>query len=481
MLKTLSIYLSVGIISATLSVIATFILTHTLSPAQYGMGMLFTSLIAMIATVCGMGMDCVFLRYFYEKNYQDRASFLLYICLFFIVFGIFIVFVVGSFFTSVTGKVFHLKGWLIWCLLTTGEIVFILQIFSSLIPRLYAKPSLYAIGQIFQKTTFLIAVVMLLLLTKKNSMVIIISQLISLGVCSFVLIYCYRNIWKFPTGLLQQLKFNHIKKLLYYGLPFSFSNSLALIFFNIDKFFLLKLSNSNELGIYTAAFVLSAPLETARSLFILAWMPRCHQLISEMPFKGKKIFHDTFHQALWVFTVMISVLILLKSVLVLFLGNKFHSAENIFGWLLLSIYFFGISDIVTAGILKSKKTYWNIIISLICLITNIIACYCLIPHLGAHGAAIANAISFCIFFLMRYIIGFQYYAFKIFRLKLFLYGAYLCGAITLSAQNVIEWQLLSMIIFILLSLWLEKKWLIKYFQKVYWSICRRLIQDVDLA
>src|SRR3990167_5340888 len=66
MLRTLSIYLSVGVISATMSLVASFLLTHTLSPSEYGMGMLFVSLIAMVSAVGSVGMDRVFFYKLYE-------------------------------------------------------------------------------------------------------------------------------------------------------------------------------------------------------------------------------------------------------------------------------------------------------------------------------------------------------------------------------------------------------------------------------
>ena len=454
-----------------MSLVASFLLTHTLSPSEYGMGMLFVSLIAMVSAVGSVGMDRVFLRHFYDKNYQDNIPLLLYCCLFFVALGVLTVFLIGSFFTNYMSAFFHLRGWVVWCLITIGEIVFILQIFSSLLPRLCEKPLLYAIGQLFQKASFLIAIMVLLFFSKKNSTVIIYSQLFSLGVCSAALIFFYKNTWKFPIELFRQLQYHSIKKLFYYGAPFIFSGSLLWISFNVDKFLLLKFSTADALGIYSAAFVLSMPLETIRSIFIVAWMPRCHQLLEEMPLKGKKVFHNTFHQVLWSFTVIISLLLLLKPLLGLFLGDAFRAAENIFGWLLLSIYFYGLSDIVTVGILKSKKTYWNIPISILCLLTNMIACYFFIPFWGVQGAAIANAISFGVFFLTRFVIGFWYYSFKIYYAPLFLYVLYLCVEILLANQNNVDWQCTVAILFLFVSFYLERKWMMNYvlsgFRKVY--------------
>ena len=465
MIRLLSVYLSLGLISGAISLAATSILTHTLSPVDYGIGMLFISSLQLIGMLCCMGMDRVFMRYFYEKKYRDNVSFLLYYCLSFVGIGFLIFFAITSFFTDFFTKFFHFNGWLIWSLAAIGVFFFILEIFASLMPRIQGRPSLYALGQIVQQSTFLFSIILFLSFSKKSGLIIINSQIIALAACSIVLIYFYKADWKIPKKLFRKLKLKDMKGLISYGTPFVFANGFTWIFFNIDKFLLLKWSNTYELGIYTAASVLSLPLEALRSTFMQAWMPRCNQLVTEAPFKEKEIFHKVFHKALWGFTLVTSILLLLKSVLILFLGNSFHQAETIFGWLLLSIYFYGLSDIVTAGILKSKRTVWNIAISFLCLSSNVVACYFLIPHLGARGAALANTISFGVFFIMRYIIGFQYYQFKIFRWKLILYTFYLCGAIELTNLNYFYWQLIIFIFFIFISFFSEKEWLMPYLKK----------------
>lgn len=460
MLKTLGTYFSLGLIPGVMWLITVFILTHSLLPADYGIGMLFVSSLELIGSLSGLGMDRVFMRFFYEKAYREKTGALLYSCLFFSAISIFCFYSILFFFSNTLSTVFHVNGLLVWLLMLIGTIAFILEIYASFMPRIQDKPGLYTLGQIMQQGIFLLSCGLFILFSEKSSLIIMISQVMGLSFCSILLITLYRKEWKIPNHFFQQFEIKEIKQFISYGSPFVFSGSLTWAFFNMDKFLVLKWSSAHALGIYTAAFALCSPFEMLRGVFILGWVPILNKQMVESPFKGKKILHDTFQQMLWVFTLVVSLLLLAKPIIVLFLGKQYAQSGNIVGWILISIFFYGLSDIVTAGIVKSKKTYWNIVISIICLIANAVSCYFLIPRYGAEGAAISNAMSFFLFFMMRYWIGFQYYVFKISAEKLVFYTVYLVCLIVLSDKNNIDFQVICFCSLIVFSFLIEKKWIL---------------------
>lgn len=455
MLKTLGAYFSLGLIPGVMWLITVFILTHSLSPADYGIGMLFVSSLELIGSLSSLGMDRVFMRFFYEKAYREKTALLLYSCLLFSAISIFCFYVILFFFSNTLSALFHLNGMLVWLLMLIGTIAFILEIYASFMPRFQDKPGLYTLGQIVQQGTFLLCCSLFIFFSKKSSVIIMISQVMGLSFCSMLLIAIYKKAWRVPNNLFQHLKTTEIKQFISYGIPFVFSGSLTWLFFNVDKFLVLRWSGAHALGIYTAAFALCSPFEMLRGVFVLGWVPMLNKQMVESPFKGKKVLHDTFQQMLWVFTVVVSLLLLVKPIIILFLGKEYAQSENIFGWVLLSIYFYGLSDIVTAGIVKSKKTYWNIVISILCLITNVVFCYMLIPKYGAEGAAVANAISFFLFFMMRYLIGFQYYVFKVRKDKLVFYTFYLIFLIVMSEENNVDLQVIGVFSFVVFSILME--------------------------
>jgi len=465
-LKLLSVYFSGALIASIFITAATFVLTHTLSPAEYGKGMLFISSFWILFFICSPGMNQVLMRYFYEPQYHQKTSTLLYRCLLFSAITTSLIAFVLFIFRAIGTHLFNFSGTLTWSLLMVGAVLSIVLNFAQLIPRLHEQPRVYAISQIINPAVYLTVIVFFLWINQKNALAIIIGQLSALTVTNVFLIRYYRKIWVPPPNFLTHFKSSEIKKFVFFGFPFVLSSGLDWFFFNLDKFLVLRWSNYAEVGIYTAAFALSSPLDAVKSLFTTAWIPRCNQLLVKMPFKGKKVFQDTFQKSLWAFTAFALFLLLLKPFLLLFLGKEFRSAGDIFGWLLLGPYFFGLSEIVVAGILKSQKTYWNILISLLSVLTNAAACYWLIPLIGAKGAAIASAFSFGVFFLLRYIIAFRYYTFKIIRWKLIGYVLYLCIAIQIANFNYLTLQLGSIMLFLLLSGVLERSWLQPYYRAI---------------
>lgn len=183
---------------------------------------------------------------------------------------------------------------------------------------------------------------------------------------------------------------------------------------------LLKWSSFHELGIYTAAFDLTFPLVMLQNVFTTAWVPKMNQLMISDEEGTKDTLSKTFRNTAWILMLSALALVLSKHIIVLFLGPNFRAAANLFPWLLFIPFFYALSEISVAGIVKSKKSLWNIPISLICLATNVMGCYFLIPRFGAKGAAIAVSMSFALFFILTTSIAFKYYRFKIHYLELIL-------------------------------------------------------------
>ncbi|OGT48082.1 MAG: hypothetical protein A3E82_06940 [Gammaproteobacteria bacterium RIFCSPHIGHO2_12_FULL_38_11] len=402
-------------------------------------------------------MDRVFARYFYETKYINQTPLLLYQCLMFIGINITIVALLLFFFREGISKMFGFSPELTWLILIIGVIINILLNFASLIPKMFQQGYLFSIGEISTPFLFLICIVPFMIFHEKNALSIVTSQCIAMTTTLIILVCIYKNVWTPPKKILSVVEITEIKRFIFYGFPFIFSSGLDWLFFNLDKFLLLRWSSYYALGIYTAAFSLSSILETGKSIFMSAWIPQCNKIFVESPFRGKKIFHDTFHTILWSFTIILLLLLLLKPVLILFLGKEYYAAGSVYGWLLLGVYFFILSEIVVAGLLKYEKTCWNIAISLLSVGINIIACYFLIPYFGAEGAAIANAFGFFIFFILRCYIAFLYYPFRIIWPMFFSYVAFIIIAICLTNKNFIYSYYCYFTFFIIYSFVLEKK------------------------
>ena len=422
MTRLLFSYLTGALLTGLVGILGTFLLTRMLSPAVYGEGMLFVSTLECLFFLCNFGMDQVFVRHFYEPIYRHKLSLLLYRCIALVLLNTIFIFLI----LALTGAekplfiAFHIhdsSNWFYYLLI--GTLLFVFLRFAQLIPRLLEKPKIYSAANFVKGIFFLGSALLFIDSGHKSANVIIYAQLLAMAIAVCLLIFIYRKEWiTLSTSYQELFEKTEIKNFLYYGFPFIFSLSLSYLFNNIGKFMLLKWSNFHELGIYTAAFDLASPLVMLQSVFTTAWAPKMNQLMISGAEQAKTTLSKTFRNTVWILTLSALVLIFFKKIIVLFLGVKFRAAADIFPWLLFIPYFYALSEITIAGIVKFKKSIWNIPISLICLVVNLTGCYFLIPKLGAKGAAISVSMSFALFFILRTSIAFKYYRFKIRYLEL---------------------------------------------------------------
>lgn len=451
-------YLFGGMASGMVALLSTFLMTHSLTAEIYGKGMLFISLMNILYLLSNAGMDQVFVRFFYEPKYKNNMPVLLYRCL---LIGVLSFLIVSTFCI-----LFHV-GLLHWLelqspglisMLLLATVLLLLFRFMQLIPRLREQAKIYNLTNFFTQLLFLLIFILTLYLLGQNYWCIIISQIVSIAlVLSWLIILYHKEL--FFSSLKTEAIFEprELKEFLKYGTPSLFSLSLTWLFVNLDKFFILKWSNYYELGIYTAAFALSAPLELLQLTFNTAWAPRMNQMLIHSPVESKAVFSLTFEKLNFVLTVVFLILVLGKDWLVLLLGPNFHDAADIYPWLLFCPYFRTLSEVVFAGIVKSKKTVWNVFFSLCAVGANCLGCFLLIPYLGGKGAAISVGISFGVFFIARLLIAFRYYSFKVTYFKFIIYTGLIGIFIAVPSH-----QLTRLALFILITgyaLLLERKWL----------------------
>jgi O-antigen/teichoic acid export membrane protein len=458
MIKLLFTYLFGGAASGVVSILSTFLITRMFSTEAYAKAMLFSSLLNILFCFCNMGMDQVFVRYFYEINYKHKLSLLFLRCLSVVFLGVVFVSFVLFFLGHDLLQWLEIDDPILIPLLVMGMILFSLHRFTQLISRLKEQAILYGVADFVGAISFLMIFLTFFYVFSTDYLTLIFSRLISMALVVVWLLFLYRkDILPIAKTKEPFFQLEELKVFLKYGTPSLFSLSLAWLFINLDKYFILKYSSYHELGIYTAAFDLASPLVFIQSAFTTAWAPRMNNMLIHRPFKSKKIFFSTFEKLSAALTCLFLALVFFKNDLILILGSNFHPAVNVFPWLLFAPYFWALSEVVVAGIVKSKKSYWSMPISFAAVCVNIMGCCLLIPMMGATGAAISSALSYFIFFLARWAIAFRYYPFKIYYAKFATYLVFICAYIVFSDRAKYSLTLLFMV----MVLFFEYKWLLK--------------------
>ncbi|MDC0534199.1 lipopolysaccharide biosynthesis protein [Francisellaceae bacterium] len=402
--------------TAIISFMTVPILTRILDPSNYGKGGLYLTIVTFLFYICNIGLDMGYMRFFFEKNSKLDKIQLFYQCLL-IVFILYLIVVCVFFLNRRYVLDFFFEGDSIGiCLaIMLGLLFFILNRFSMLSLRIQQRAFLYSLAQILNALiNFLGIIIFYYGYDIVNFTLIVYSQFFSLFCVSLLLILLDLERWKikkyFRISVTHWSQFNATFK---YSWPFLFSFLIIWGMQYIDRIFLIKLSSFDQLGIYSAAFSLTAPMVMFQGIFTTMWAPIGNKILIDNSFKGKYIYHVLYKNMSILMFLGVVFVFSIKDVLIYVLGENFRGAVYIFLWLLFLPIFNLLSQLLNAGIIKSKKTKWNIWASTLGFIVNLIACYVLIPSLHALGAAISLVAGSFMFFLVKMLSNYINYPFKI--------------------------------------------------------------------
>jgi len=106
-----------------------------------------------------------------------------------------------------------------------------------------------------------------------------------------------------------------------------------------------------------------------------------------------------------VMTFVFIVVVISKNIILFFIGDNYKGASSLISFLLFIPIMYTMSETTTIGISFKRKTKYNLIISSVVAMINLILNFILVPKIGALGASIATAISYLVFFWMRTLIS----------------------------------------------------------------------------
>ncbi len=401
------------IIGAFISFITVPVTSYLVSADQFGLSNMFTLANNIITLIVVVGIDQAFVREYNET--EDRKK-LLFNSLFIpflatIVIGLILV-VFRTQFAQILFDNAQMTQPIILLALCTP--LFIIEKFMLLTLRMKEKALQYSVWNIISKALNLVLVIVLLLTYKRNFESIVYASIFSQLIVSLILLYVCRK----DIGISRKyIDKKQIKVLIRYGLPLVPATVIGWGLNSMDSIFLRVMTNYTELGYYGVALKVANVLTLFQTSFTSFWAPMA------LRWKVQKEKNEKFELVSdGVACVMGTILILIltfKGIIPLIFGEGYGSIIYIIPFLLFHPIFYTMSETTTLGITFSKKTSYNIIISVVSMVVNLILNTILIPIYGAIGAAIATGISYLVFFWARTIISRKlWYSFTI---KKFIY------------------------------------------------------------
>jgi O-antigen/teichoic acid export membrane protein len=138
------------------------------------------------------------------------------------------------------------------------------------------------------------------------------------------------------------------------------------------------------------------------------WVPTSYEHYEKHP-EDKTLYEKMFKYLSFVLIFCGLGLIAAKDIIVLILNKTYVEAASIMPFLVFIPIMYILSEITYLGINFTKKTYWHIVIFGILLLLCPLLNYIFVPWLGVKGAALAVALSYTIYFVLRTVIANRLY------------------------------------------------------------------------
>jgi len=371
------------------------IITYYLLPSDFGVIAIYMLVISILGMLYNPGIISATLRLYYDNEADSDENKILIgsSVLFLLILPVFLA-ILSLFFGESLFNIFF-KNFKFW---PYG----FFAVIASITPQITRFWSTLWVARQKTKRVAIISLIRILLAISISLVLIVIFKMGAMGrilglfignVVIFLIVVF--DIFKFT-----KFKFS-IKKLgtiLLLGFPLVFSVFSYVIMNSSDKYMLEQMVSLRELGIYDIAYTYSAV-----PLFILVGFSQMWQpIFFENMKKGAygNLLKLSGYYIVFLFLVSLSVIVFSNEVFNLFVDAKFINAIKIIPWIVVGIFFLGLSNLI-ASIYSYQKRFKEIgAVALTAAIINIVLNYFFIKNYGIIGASIASALTYILYFLI---------------------------------------------------------------------------------
>ena len=410
-------------INMIISLITTPIITRLVDPVAYGQLSVYNVYVNIGMFIFCLGMDQALVRFFYNKEDLSYRQSLLFRCWFLPAIALMLI---GG-----LGFVFIIANWIqidgdltyFWFLFI-GVVTQVLYRIALMVLRLQYKSKTYAFVNCLHKLSYIIIALLLICLIRSDHFVLLIVATIGSTLLSIaVSIIAERKLWMPNFSNENAISY---KELLKFGAPFIVSLGVSAFYSAIDKLAIEYFCDYAEVGIYASAASIVSIFGIIQTAFNSLWAPMAIERYNIDP--NDKEFHVQGYNYITVVMIFVGAsLILVKDLIVFLLGESYRQAAFIIPFLTFYPILYTISETTVSGINFKKKSYWHLIIAVVCCLVNLLGNILLIPLYGAKGASIATGISYVLLFTLRTLIAnflfpVKYKIYKIYIVLLLLGG-----------------------------------------------------------
>lgn len=411
-LKDTAIYGIANALSKFLAFLTLPIIIQAINPADFGIWNLLTMLGSIITAVLIFGMDSAVIRYYFDDNSMQHHRKIFSHGLFLQFSSVVIFSLIGLFLPQ-----FFLKTINVSNSYETALMIIFIWVPANVFSQYFQNWFKWS----FQRIHFLILslglaltnLIFLFIYLKTSHLdlkMILLINAISYWLFVLVGLWWCRSYLEFKIDKLL------LKKLILYGYPMMLVMLISVLAPSLDRIFLARYLDADQLGIYSFCQKLSIIMMVAVAAFQTAFGPFSFSLWEKPDAK------QTFSRFQSYYIIVAGIIALgicsFSKQIVLIVGNaNYLGSEKFLPFLVLGVLIYGLYSFSSIGIFYSKKMLINLLALSIGLTVNVGMNFLLIPQYKEYGAAIGflsgNAVLvFTAYFFSRKFYSIDYSVYK---------------------------------------------------------------------
>ena len=390
-------------ISFLLGFISSPIATRLFVPEELAKFNMFSTYGSLIASVCYLGLDQAYVRFFREPpGKSTRKSLYTFCTLVPLAFSLVAALVLSFFWRSLSVQVMGTESRSVFVQLCLFSFFLVLFRFLSLSYRMEQNAKLYTIQGVCHVVVTKLAYLAVGFDDARGQTAILVLTVL-------MALFCLACLWlqrsRFDVHFAREIDRPFVQEVSHFALPLAPLAMLSWFNSNANSVVLRNLMGLSENAIYSSALGLAATINIIQTGFNAYYAP---YVLEHYQDDSTRFF--TIHRLMACVLCLFGLgITLLQTPVFLLLGKSYRSSVIFFPFLFLSPICYCLGETTGMGINIAKKTHWTTIIYLFSAVVNIALCFLLIPSQGMTGAAMASAFSAILTLLFRTLVGERYY------------------------------------------------------------------------
>ncbi len=388
------IYGAGGLIQRVLAVLLLPIYTRYLTPSDYGTVETLIALTTVLVIVLRLGISTAFIRFYFDSKDPVRRRLVLRTSFWFtmtmatvgLVLGLALSPEIASGLFGSSGEALVVAAAFVglWAQMNWEQMLALFRVEERAVA--FVSATLVNIGVTIAATLTLVVAL------DKGALGVIVGNFTGTLVV-YVLLLGYR---REQLGL--QVDRHLLRAMNRYGLPLVPSALMLWVTNFSDRFLLLKLADSAEVGLYSVGVRVASAMALLLTAFRMSWPPFAYSIEDDREAKATYSFVLTY--VMTFMTWIATGLTLLSPWLVdLIAAPEFSRSSDVVGPLAFSVVLFSGYVVVAIGLGRTKRTQFNWVVTGAAAIVNVGLNVTLIPRYGMMAAAFATLAAYATMFV----------------------------------------------------------------------------------